>query len=237
LLKRVPHDLAVLEELRPILIELSDLSLCAELYEAAFTHHSATFPSGHGINPETGQEVPGGGYSLMEVLVLADLYNTVGEYDKAIRIIRSGCRWLQGRGAQKLWESCEDDREYDETDWRPGSGRERELAPGKYPLDVNARHRLAVARIKMGDIEEGVVCNSLDLTRPYILIQDRPMLPLFWAKTLSTMPPCSWKSPMHTSNERCMPKLALYTKCLAKMLEYAAHHTIAKKLFMSPADK
>jgi general transcription factor 3C polypeptide 3 (transcription factor C subunit 4) len=57
-----------------------------------------------------------------------------------------------------LWDSCEDDREYDETDWRPGNGRERELAPGKYPLDVNARHRLAVARIKMGDIEEGVVC-------------------------------------------------------------------------------
>jgi len=168
LLKRVPHDMAVLEELRPILIELSDLGLCAELYEAAFAHYSATFPGGHGINPETSQEVPGGGYSLMEVLVLADLYNTMGDYDKAIRIIRSGCRWLQGRVAQKLWESCEDDREYDETDWRPGSGRERELAPGKYPLDVNARHRLAVARIKMGDIEEGVAHASIVLNQDIV---------------------------------------------------------------------
>ena len=237
MLKRVPHDLAVLEELRPILIELSDLSLCAELYEAAFTHHSVTFPGGHGVNPETGQEVPGGGYSLMEVLVLADLYNTMGEYDKAIRIIRSGCRWLQGRGAQKLWDSCEDDREYDETDWRPGSGRERELAPGKYPLDVNARHRLAVARIKMGDIDEGVVCNLVALTRLCILIQDRPTPPLFWAKIWSTMPPYSWKSRMHTSIERCMPKLAPYMKCLAKILGYAARHTIANQLFMSPTDK
>jgi general transcription factor 3C polypeptide 3 (transcription factor C subunit 4) len=157
LLKRVPHDLAVLEELRPTLIELSDLSLCAELYEAALAHYSATFPVGHGINTETGQEVPGGGYGLMEILVLADLYNTMGDYEKAIRVIRSGCRWLQGRGSQKLWDSCEDDREYDETDWRTGNGRERELPPGKYPLDVNARHRLAVARIKMGDIEEGMV--------------------------------------------------------------------------------
>ena len=179
LLKRVPHDLAVLEELRPILIELSDLSLCAELYEAAFAHYSATFPGGHGINPETGQEVSGGGYGLMEVLVLADLYNTMGDYDKAIRIIRCGCRWLQGRGKQKLWDSCEDDREYDETDWRPGSGRERELAPGKYPLDVNARHRLAVARIKMGDIEEGMVCNHIIKAGSYMLIQDRPMPALF----------------------------------------------------------
>ena len=159
LLKRVPHDLAVLGELRPILIELSDLTLCAELYGAAFAHYMATFPTGHGIDPETGQEVSGGGYSLMETLVLADLYNTMGDHDKAIHVIRLGCRWLQGRGAQKLWDSCEDDREYDETDWRAGNGRERELLPGKYPLDINARHRLAVARIKMGDVEEGMVCS------------------------------------------------------------------------------
>lgn len=158
LLKRVPHNLAVLGELRPILIELSDLSLCAELYEAAFAHYMATFPMGNGVDPETGQEVSGGGYSLMEILVLADLYNSMSDHDKAVPVIRRGCRWLQGRGAQKLWDSCEDDREYDETDWRAGNGRERELLPGKYPLDVNARHRLAIARIKVGDIEEGVVC-------------------------------------------------------------------------------
>ncbi|KAH9997918.1 TPR-like protein [Russula vinacea] len=132
-------------ELRPLLIELSDYSLCVELYEAAFAHYLVTFPGGHGINPETGEEVPG-------ILVLADL----------------GCRWLQGRGAQKLWDSCEDDREYDETDWRLGSGRGRELVPGKYPLDVNARHRLAVARIKMGDIEEGMAHASIVLSQDVV---------------------------------------------------------------------
>ena len=166
LLKRVPHNLAVRGELRPILIELSDLSLCAELYEAAFAHYMATFPMGNGVDPETGQEVSGGGYSLMEILVLADLYNSMGDHDKAIPVIRRGCRWLQGRGAQKLWDSCEDDREYDETDWRAGTGRERELLPGKYPLDVNARHRLAIARIKVGDIEEGMVCGCNVRVRP-----------------------------------------------------------------------
>ena len=31
------------------------------------------------------------------------------------------------------------------------------MAPGRNELDINARHRLAVARIKMGDIEEGKV--------------------------------------------------------------------------------
>jgi hypothetical protein len=42
----------------------------------------------------------------------------------------------------------------------------RQLEPGRYPLDVNARHRLAVARIKLGEIEEGKVCLFLSL-RPY----------------------------------------------------------------------
>ncbi|KAI9443193.1 TPR-like protein [Lactarius indigo] len=168
LLKRVPHNLAVLGELRPILIELSDLTLCAELYEAAFGHYIATFPAGHGVDPETGQEVSGGGYSLMEILVLADLYNTMGDHDKAIPVIRRGCRWLQGRGAQKLWDSCEDDREYDETDWRAGNARERELLPGKYPLDVNARHRLAIARIKVGDTEEGMAHAGIVLNQDMV---------------------------------------------------------------------
>ena len=36
MLKRLPHNLAVLDELHPILIELSDLALCAQLFQAAF---------------------------------------------------------------------------------------------------------------------------------------------------------------------------------------------------------
>lgn len=123
---------------------------------------------GNGVDPETGQEVSGGGYGLMEILVLADLYNTMGDHDKAIPVIRRGCRWLQGRGAQKLWDSCEDDREYDETDWRAGNARERELLPGKYPLDVNARHRLAIARIKVGDIEEGMAHAGIVLSQDIV---------------------------------------------------------------------
>ena len=32
-----------------------------------------------------------------------------------------------------------------------------EIHPGMYELDINARHRLAIARIKLGDIAEGKV--------------------------------------------------------------------------------
>jgi len=78
-------------------------------------------------------------------------------------------RWLQGRTAEKFWDVCEDHREFDLNEGTEasaggaglgaGTHREREgdVRPGLYPLDVNARHRLATARIKIGDIEEGKV--------------------------------------------------------------------------------
>ncbi|KAG6843906.1 hypothetical protein H0H87_011895, partial [Tephrocybe sp. NHM501043] len=157
ILKRFPHDLTVLAELRPILIELSELSTCASLFQGAFTHYQQTYPSGRGMDLASNTEIPGGGFGLMEVLVLADLYNTLGEYEKAVGVIRRGTRWLQGRREQVYWDGCEDDREFDlpETSPRLGVGEEGSVEPGRYPMDINARHRLAVARIKMGEIEEG----------------------------------------------------------------------------------
>ncbi|KAI0072549.1 TPR-like protein [Panus rudis PR-1116 ss-1] len=155
ILKLLPHDLTVLEELRPVLIELSDLALCADLFQQAFDHYQRTFPTGVATNSETGAELPGGGFGLMEVLVLADLYNTLGAFDKAIVTIKKGCRWLQGRAMETFWDKVEDDREYDVEDVSETRVTEGEIGSGQHPLDVNARHRLAIARIRLGDIAEG----------------------------------------------------------------------------------
>ncbi|RDX56401.1 TPR-like protein [Lentinus brumalis] len=155
MLKRLPYNLTVLDEIRPILIELNDLALCAQLFQTAFEHYVVEFPTGRGVDPDTGAEVPGGGFTLMHILVLADLYNTLGEYARAADTIRKGCRWLQGRAAQKFWDACEDDREWDVPESGLVRGGDGEVQPGMYPLDVNARHRLAIARIKAGDVEEG----------------------------------------------------------------------------------
>ncbi|KAF8060194.1 hypothetical protein FPV67DRAFT_1513697 [Lyophyllum atratum] len=157
ILKRFPHDLTVLAELRTILIELSDLATCANLFQQAFTHYQKTYPSGRGMDLASNTEVSGGGFGLMELLVLADLFNTIGEHERAIDVIRQGCRWLQGRADQKYWDACDDDREYDlpETAPRLGVGDDGGVEAGRFPLDINARHRLAVARIKMGEISEG----------------------------------------------------------------------------------
>ena len=155
ILRQIPHDLNVLDELRPILIEGNKIDVCASLHQDAFEHCQKLYPTGIGVDPDTGQEIPGGGFDLMHILVLADSYNSIKQYHNAITTIRRGSRWLQGRGSQSYWDACEDDREFDivgSTMIRSGT-----VAPGMHEIDINARHRLAVSRIKMGDIEEGQV--------------------------------------------------------------------------------
>ncbi|KAJ7029216.1 hypothetical protein C8F04DRAFT_1043456 [Mycena alexandri] len=159
ILERFPHDLDILSELRTVLIDLGDLDTCASLFQSAFDHFQATFPSGSGLSAASGLDAPGAGFGLLEVLVLADLYNTLGEHERAIDVIRKGARWLQGRGEQTYWDLCDDDREFDceSSDVARAVDAVDDVDPGCYELDVNARHRLAVARIKMGEIEEGEI--------------------------------------------------------------------------------
>jgi hypothetical protein len=134
--------------------------------------------------------IPGGGFGTMEILVLADLYNTLGDYGSAILTIRRGCRWLQGRAEQKYWDMCDDDREYDLI--RDETEREGEVQPGVFPLDVNTRHRLAIARIKMGEIEEGKVCAAsleilFDSFHPRLMADSRQHRPFARCSRLRTV--------------------------------------------------
>ncbi|KAJ7686640.1 hypothetical protein B0H17DRAFT_1204069 [Mycena rosella] len=172
ILKRFPHDLAVLSELRTVLVEIADLSTCTTLFDAAFAHYQATYPSGRGHDATTGADVPGGGFGNMELLVLADLYNTSGDHGRAVDVIRQGSRWLQGRAAQRYWDMCDDDREYDLVQF--GRTVESGPQPGMCLLDVNARHRLAVARIKMGELHVSAVLaeDMLDYAPLFVEIAD-----------------------------------------------------------------
>ncbi|KAF4623249.1 hypothetical protein D9613_002332 [Agrocybe pediades] len=152
ILKRFPHDLTVLRELHTIFVELSELEPCAALLQAALDHYIKVMPLGPGEN------LSGNGFTTRDLLLLADLYNVIGDYESAIQAVRRGTRWMQGRADQKYWDLCEDDREYDVEGWpartstTEGGGS---VQAGHFEMDVNMRHRLAVARIKMGDVEEG----------------------------------------------------------------------------------
>ncbi|KAJ6511189.1 TPR-like protein [Mycena sanguinolenta] len=165
ILQRHPHDISILGELRRVLIELNDLSTAAAYFQAAFDHYRTAFPSGSGLETASGQVAPGAGFGLLDLLALADLYNTVGEHERAIDVIRKGVRWLQCRAAESFWDLCADDREYDcqnadiaresEAVGDDDDDDDELVEAGRYELDVNARQRLAIARIKLGDIEEG----------------------------------------------------------------------------------
>ena len=194
ILKRFPHDLTVLRELHTILVELSDLSTCASLLQDALEHYMNTYPTGQGHDAMTGLVITGGGFTQMDLLLLADLYNALGEHDRAIETIRRGTRWLQGRKEQKYWDLCEDDREYDPDGWPPRSNPAEggTLDAGRHELDANSRHRLAVARIKMGDIEEGKVSAVPSLQKHSLNVYSSCMQTLFsqrmcWT-TLSSSP-------------------------------------------------
>ncbi|KAJ7263136.1 hypothetical protein B0H12DRAFT_1103519 [Mycena haematopus] len=173
ILQRFPHDLSVLEELRKVLIDLHDLSTCAALFQEAFDYYRTKFPSGVGLSTASNLEVPGAGFALLEILVLADLYNTAGEHERAIDVIRKGIRWLQGRGEEQgYWDLCPDDREYDCENADIVRGGEavfddddEVVDQGYFELDVNARQRLAIARIKLDDIEEGKMHTAIVLAQ------------------------------------------------------------------------
>ncbi|KAF8209519.1 hypothetical protein K438DRAFT_1904162 [Mycena galopus ATCC 62051] len=182
ILQRFPHDLTVLSELRKVLVDLNDLSTCAALFQAAFDHYRTALPSGSVFNPKLepgGQsdiapeaEAPTPRFGLLEILVLADLYNTLGEHERAIDVIRKGARWLQGRADQKYWDICADDREFDCDDvdgnfviTRGADEDADDLDAGYYELDINARQRLAIARIKLGEVEEGKMHTAIILAQ------------------------------------------------------------------------
>ncbi|KZV61169.1 TPR-like protein [Peniophora sp. CONT] len=151
ILKYRPHDLTVLEELRNLLIESGELALCAELFTKAFEHHVQTFPYGR----DEATDLEGGGFGIMELLALTDMLNTLGAYAQAVHTIRRGVRWLQSRADDKSWDVVEDDREYDLPPGRPDRPGERKS--GLWELNINARQRLAISRIKMHDFDEGAV--------------------------------------------------------------------------------
>lgn len=215
ILRQIPHDLNVLEELRPILIEGNRIDVCASLYQDAFEHYQELYPTGVGVDPDTGREIPGGGFDLMHVLVLADSYNSVKKYHNAVTSIRRGGRWLQGRGSQSYWDACEDDREFDivgSTVIRSGT-----VAPGMYELDINARHRLAVSRIRIGDVEEGQVRFS-DF-HPLLIAHrhERCTQARFWRRTFGNMLHCSLRSRTRTTTRGCTLRLSRFMRSLVKI--------------------
>lgn len=155
ILKVAPYHMGVLLQLGPLFSALSEFHRGISLYRDALCHYQETMPSG----PVGGEDTD----CIMLLVTLADFCNTVGEHEQAIRSIRDGARWIQGRGSQRYWSTATDDREYDVQGCvRPQGADDSTGRPQAFfPLDPNLRHRLALARLALGDVEEGQVSRVL----------------------------------------------------------------------------
>ena len=147
----LPHNLQVLNEVRQIVVELSDIQQGISLYMEAFEYYRSHFPDG--ADPTDGTA---GGFGDGQILVLADLLQASGDHEKVIQTLRSGTRWLQGRKDEIFWDVVIDDREFDLPNVVRSSDNGTTPA-GHYPMDINLRHRLGIARLMLGDIDEGKV--------------------------------------------------------------------------------
>jgi general transcription factor 3C polypeptide 3 (transcription factor C subunit 4) len=136
-----------------ILVELNDLPRVARLYQEAFDHYQVLTPSG------TVEDSPSS-FGSRHIIALADFYNSLAQHEKAINTIRAGARWLDGRRADSFWDAVTDDREFSAERLVGESLGENSMSqppPGEHPLDPNMRHRLAIARLRLGHLTEGKV--------------------------------------------------------------------------------
>lgn len=164
LLQILPYDMNILAELPPLFAATNSIPEGAQLFEAAMDHHIKTFPDGPSAEAQAGpsSSTMQNNMSVDFIITLADFKILLLEYEDVINIVRRGQRWLGGRSREVYWDMEVDDREYDP----PGTIRRMHMQPASeldnapegqemasegYEMDINLRHRLAIARLKLGN--------------------------------------------------------------------------------------
>lgn len=151
ILKYQPTNADVLEQLRLIYLEMDDPKRARVIFQDAFNHCKKHSPQGPHRNTEEPE------FGVIQIIALADFYNNAGSYEQAIRTIRQGARWLDGRlvlvEQSQNWDALPDDREFDVEEY-PREGYE---PTDFHPLDINLRERLAVSRLRLGEFQEAEV--------------------------------------------------------------------------------
>ncbi|EUC58861.1 TPR-2 domain protein [Rhizoctonia solani AG-3 Rhs1AP] len=145
ILQILPHDLTVLAQLRGLLVQTGDLTRAKEYYSAAFEHYITSTPQR--TLPEVSTDMVidpllapitlpsivdiANIFGTREIATLADLLSGLGEHARAVEVVIRGAEWLGQvpKGAD-------------------------EVALGE-AFDVNLRMRLAVAKLRLGVIDEG----------------------------------------------------------------------------------
>jgi general transcription factor 3C polypeptide 3 (transcription factor C subunit 4) len=149
ILKYQPSNADVLEQLRLIYLEMNEPTRARILFQDAFDYCKANNPMGPDRETSGNAE-----FGLLQIIALADFYNNAGEYRTAVNVVRQGARWFDGRLSESgMWDSLADDREFDVE----GVTRDGYPPSQIHRLDVNLRQRLAVSRLRLGELIEAEV--------------------------------------------------------------------------------
>lgn len=161
ILRQNPNDLAIILEMSNSFVEARLLPLGERLILNALHKQQRDFPDPtepDAVPPETVL------FPISLLVVLFDILIATEQWGKAIMECKKAVRWLGGRLKETRWEKVGDDREFDlegvkrRTGMGPGEeGREAE----GYVLDINLRHRLGLARLNLGDVDEARVSLTL----------------------------------------------------------------------------
>ena len=136
------NNFQLLQDFYPLIMETKQYAFGSSAYRTAFDYHLETYPR----PPTDEEEEEGNTMEYEHVVSLVDILNITEKLEEAVEIVRRGQRWLQGRGAQKYWDTFEDDREY-----------AVDAEEGGNELDIGLRHRLALLRLRLGNDEEAFV--------------------------------------------------------------------------------
>lgn len=159
ILKENPNDIAVISEMSNSFVEASLLPLGQRLILNALHRQQKDYPDPadpfHPLPPEV---------TLFPVALLVKMFDILiatEQWGKAIMETKKAVRWLGGRLKENRWDKVTDDREFDEEGVRRVSHGDDPAGEGRaaegYPLDINLRQRLGLARLNLGDVDEARV--------------------------------------------------------------------------------
>ena len=157
----LPHNPSILHQIAEICLELGEIDKARQLYKDCISYHEA--------NGLVGED----SFSWPDVNVYVELFSTEGQYDDAIRTLKSLSRWLLGRAAETYWNDVvEDDREWDPVD-EPRRILTARFVSGKYPsqsygfgLPLELRVKLGIYRLNLGKDHRSEALNHFEWLEP-----------------------------------------------------------------------
>ncbi|TVY78404.1 Transcription factor tau subunit [Lachnellula suecica] len=152
-----PHNLEVLEKIAEACIDINKVDIAKDLYRKTIAHFRES------------PAIVGPSFGWADVDTYLELFAFAGQYDQAIKELKSLVRWLLGRDEETFWDNVtEDDREWD-------ASNSRRLAveafvPDRFPnssygagLPLEFRIKLGLYRLRLHSPEAWRHLEFLDL--------------------------------------------------------------------------